>query len=230
MKEHYNGLCIKLIKWIYLVALNIQTYILKVLNQLDSAVVKHRKYTRIFYQVLFPPFRTIVSSIGTYNYNCSVLRLSSFISYTRQILHEDSFTFIEEIKLVSARDQFLISFDVRACSQISNCLKELTLVIEAINLNFEISADIKFTKRELRKLFRIATSETHFIFNGSILDQIDGVAMGPPLVPVLANLFMGFREHNWIEQRYMDDIFPVCESESDADSFYCYLNTRHEKY
>ena len=84
------------------------------------------------------------------------------------------------------------------------------------------TADIKFTKCELQRLFRIATSETHFIFNGSIFDQIDAVAMGAAcsmqsclwkfvnklartdthsqLVPVSANLFMGFHEHNSIEQ------------------------------
>ena len=60
--------------------------------------------------------------------------------------------------------------------------------------------------------------------------------MGSPLEPVLANLFMCFHEQNWIEQatnvkpifykRYVDDIFAV--SESDADAFYSYLNTRYE--
>ena len=49
---------------------------------------------------------------------------------------------------------------------------------------------------------------------------------------------MGFHEQYWIEQatnvkprfykRYVDDIFAVFESESDADAFYSYLNTRHE--
>ena len=58
-------------------------------------------------------------------------------------------------------------------------------------------------------------------------------------LPFLANFFMGFHEENSIEQatnvkpifykRYMDDIFAVFESESDADTFYSYLNTRHEK-
>ena len=48
---------------------------------------------------------------------------------------------------------------------------------------------------------------------------------------------MGFHEQNWIEQatnvkpifykRYVDDIFAIFESESDADAFYSYLNTRH---
>ena len=62
--------------------------------------------------------------------------------------------------------------------------------------------------------------------------------MSSPLAPVLANLFMGFHEQNWIEQatnvkpifykRYVDYILVVFESESDADAFYSYLNTRHE--
>ena len=67
-------------------------------------------------------------------------------------------------------DKSLISFDLT--SIFTNIpLSEATDI--AINLIFENSPDIKFTKRELRKLFRIATSETHFTFNGSIFDQID---------------------------------------------------------
>ena len=130
-------------------------------------------------------------------------------------------------------DKSLISFDV---ANLFTNIRLSEAIDIAINLIFENSPDIKFTKRELRKLFRIATSETHFTFNGSIFDQIDGVAMGSPLAPVLANLFMGFHEQNWIEQatnvkpifykRYVDDIFAVFES--DADAFYSYLNTRYE--
>ena len=53
-------------------------------------------------------------------------------------------------------------------------------------------------------------------------DQIDGVAMGSPLGPVLANLFMGVMEDMWLNEysgppvlfykRYVDDIFCVFES------------------
>ena len=69
-----------------------------------------------------------------------------------------------------------------------------------INLNFENSPDIKFTKYELRKCFRIATSETYLIYNSSIFDKSDGVAMDFPLTLALANLFVGFYEQNWTEQ------------------------------
>ena len=94
-------------------------------------------------------------------------------------------------------DKFLISFDIT--SLLTNILLS-EAIYTAINLIFENSPNIKFTKRELQKLFRIATPETHFTFNGSIFDQIDGVAMSSPLATVLANNFMGFYEQNWIKQ------------------------------
>ena len=93
-------------------------------------------------------------------------------------------------------DKFLISFDVT--SLFTNIPLSEAIDI-AINLLFENSPDTKFTKRELRKRFRIATSETYFPFNGSIFDHIDGVAMGSQLAPVLVNLFMGFHEQNRID-------------------------------
>ena len=40
------------------------------------------------------------------------------------------------------------------------------------------------------KLLEFATKKSHFIFDGQYYDQIDGVAMGSPLGPVLANIFM----------------------------------------
>ena len=57
------------------------------------------------------------------------------------------------------------------------------------------------SKSELRSLslFTVATAQTHFLFNGSFYDQIDDVAMGSPLAPVLANLFMGHHEKLWLE-------------------------------
>ena len=54
------------------------------------------------------------------------------------------------------------------------------------------------SKVELKKLFEFATSGTHFLSQGAFYDQIDGVAMGSPLCPILANLFMSYYETMWL--------------------------------
>ena len=64
----------------------------------------------------------------------------------------------------------------------------------AINLIFEDEPNIDFTNHELEKLFRIVTSGTHFLFNGDIVDQTDGVSIGFPLALIIDNVFMSFRE------------------------------------
>ena len=83
----------------------------------------------------------------------------------------------------------------------------------------EDKTDIKLSATELKTLLRFAKAQTHFLFKGSFYDQVDGVSMGLPLVPVLANLFMGHNEKDWIEnykgskilfyRRYVDDTFCV---------------------
>ena len=43
-----------------------------------------------------------------------------------------------------------------------------------------------------------AISQTDFIFDSKFYNQIDGAAMGSPLAPVIANIFMGFHEPKWL--------------------------------
>ena len=68
----------------------------------------------------------------------------------------------------------------------------------------------------MKKLLLICTKEMHFSFNGKMYQQIDGVAMGSPLGPVIANIFMSELEKTldpalsedvsfWT--RYVDDTF-----------------------
>ena len=86
-------------------------------------------------------------------------------------------------------------------------------------------------------MFSIATSQTHFLFNDNVFDQIDGVTMGSPLTPVFANLFLGHHEKIWLKnyygpsnlfyRRYVDDIFCVFDNENDAKLFFDFINSQH---
>ena len=48
----------------------------------------------------------------------------------------------------------------------------------------------KFDPCTVKTLLSFAVKENHFLFNGVLYNQIDGVAMGSPLGPSLANIFM----------------------------------------
>ena len=61
----------------------------------------------------------------------------------------------------------LISFDVT--SLFTNIPLEEIINI-AVDVIFENYPNIKFTRKELQKLFQIVTSETRFIFNNEIYD------------------------------------------------------------
>ena len=93
--------------------------------------------------------------------------------------------------------KFLVLHDVT--SLFTNISLQETIVI-AINLIFNDHPNLKITRKKLKKLFLFATSQTHFIFNSTFYDQIDGVAIGFPLAPVLANIFMGFHEPKWLNK------------------------------
>ena len=93
--------------------------------------------------------------------------------------------------------KFLISFDVESLFTNIPLEECIDLAVEYIS---EGNPDFKPTPSDLKPLFSFATAETHFLFKGSFYDQIDGVAMGSPLAPVLANLFMSHHEKIWLEQ------------------------------
>ena len=184
---------------------------------------------------LTPPLRPIVSSINTYNYNlakhlCTLLTHLIPNDYTTK----DSFSFVNEFNNLDNSNKYLISYDIQSLFCNIPLLETIDLAVDLIhanNINFPIN------KTELKQLFLFATSETHFLFNGSYFDQIDGVSMGSPLAPVLANLFLSHHERTWLSnfkdssvlfyRRYVDDIFCMFHNEPDALLFFNYLNLQH---
>ena len=181
-----------------------------------------------------PPFRPIVSSIGTYNYNlskflCDLLEPHVPCDYNVR----DTFSFVHEINQLPTSGKFMVSFDVESLFTSIPLDECIDLAVTYI---YQGNPGLAISPTDLETLFSFATAGTHFLFKGAFHDQVDGVAMGSPLAPVLANLFMGHHEKNWLDnfsssqvlfyRRYVDDTFCLFNNEDDALSFFDYINAR----
>ena len=95
----------------------------------------------------------------------------------------------------------------------------------------------KIKKKIFRKILT-KCSENIFIFNNEVYQQIDGLSMGSPLAPILANWFVNKVESRLLQdtkvkqpkfyRRYVDDIFAIFESTRDRDKFFSLLNNSHK--
>ena len=78
------------------------------------------------------------------------------------------------------------------------------------------------------------------MFNNKFYKQIDGVAMGSPLGPALANIFMCSTKNKWLKdcpdglrpvfyRWYFDDIFVLFFSLDHAEMYKKYLSSKHSE-
>ena len=89
----------------------------------------------------------------------------------------------------------------------------------------------------MRSFLEICTKESHFQFNNAFYDQVDGVAMGSPLGPLFANIFMCEFERKHMAElkklgvkrwlRYVDDIFATFANKEDAEKVLEFINKQH---
>ena len=93
-------------------------------------------------------------------------------------------------------------------------------------------------KGDFRQLLRMATKGTVFYFNGNYYRQKDGVAMGSPLGPDMANAVLCHHEKAWIDDcplsyapifyaRYVDDIFVLIRSNEHISLLANYFSSKH---
>ena len=75
------------------------------------------------------------------------------------------------------------------------------------------------------------------MYNGHLYKQIDGVAMGSPLGPTIANFFLAnlememFKKTNLIKPtvylRYVDDVFAIFDCNDTLVNFFNFINKLH---
>ena len=149
---------------------------------------------------------------------------------------KDSFAFATDVRNQNP-DLFMSSFDID--SLFTNLPLDETIEL-CVKKTFGRKKKFKgFTKDEFKTLLEFATKDALILFNGKYYEQIDGVAMGSPLGPCLANVFLCHWEEIWLKKcpikfkplyykRYMDDTFLLFSSSEDVKKFDKYINSRHK--
>ena len=184
------------------------------------------------------PCRPILSMIGSAQHE-----LAKFLSAVLQpVLNlysnnciADSFSFAEMVRNleVEADKSFLCSFDISSLFTNVPLAETIQICTETLydgNLPTPV-----IPKHTFIELMEIATSSVEFSFNNIMYKQIDGVAMGSPLGPALANIFVGFYESKLFQNtskpivycRYVDDTFCLFQEESELKNFLANLNSLH---
>ena len=182
------------------------------------------------------PIQPIVSNIGTARYH-----LSKYSASLLSPLSESEYTvkysksFVQKFKLDKIQSNYnkIVSFDLKSLFSNVSLDQTVSIILNRIYNNREINTDT--SRSEMKELLYLCTKNVHFSFDNNIYIQNDGVAMGSPLGPILANIFMAELERsvipglankldNW--RRYVDDT--ICNKKVDSiDYVLSKLNNFH---
>ncbi|XP_064107906.1 uncharacterized protein LOC135216468 [Macrobrachium nipponense] len=183
------------------------------------------------------PIRPILTSYDTPNYklaNYLVPLLTEFSSNSYTL--KNSLEFKERI-LCQDSDLFMGSLDVEALFTNIPVEETIQIILSKIFTDNDTLFH-GFNYDNFKKLLTLAVQDTAFIFNGKAYVQADGMAMGSPLGPVLANIFMCELEERLLDNcplayhplfycRYVDDAFILFKDKYRADLFLHNANLAH---
>ena len=172
--------------------------------------------------------------ILTYNLAKFLLPILSPLTVNEFTVH-DLFSFAEEIVnfdancIMASLDVGSLSTNIPLDGTIENCINDLFSNNDTVD---------NFFKEDLKELLKFTSYESFFIFDNEYYSQLDGVAMGSPLGPTLANAFFCHFKKHWLSdcpqdfcpniyRRYADDTFATSNSHEQLKKFLDYMNTKY---
>ena len=183
------------------------------------------------------PLRPILAAYNNPNYQIAkylVPMLQPYANNKYSLLNSASL--VPEI-LPQDVDLYMVSFDVT--SLFTNIPLQAT--VEIILEKIFIEENVLFhglNRNNFKKLLEVAVQDTYFLFNKEIFKQVDGVSMGSPLGPIMANAFMCSLEEQMLDdcplsyrplfyRRYVDDTIALFRSREASENFLEHINGLH---
>ena len=176
------------------------------------------------------PLRPIVSSIGSVSYGVAkeVARIiKSLVGATEHHVN-NSMEFTEEIKKMKLeKGECLTSYDVSALFTSIPISSALDIINNKLQDDTDFHNRTKMSTNNIIELLDFCLRNTYFVFQGVFYQQIKGAAMGSPVSPIVANIFMEAFEARALAtavhppklwRRYVDDTC-VIQDQSHKEGF-----------
>jgi len=180
--------------------------------------------------------RLIISAVGSFNHEAAKW-LSDVLAplHHHSTVVRDTFSFVNEIQRNDLRGCVVASFDVK--SLFTNIPSKFNTNLIIKSLFQDGCTQIQgISQTQMKKLLKWICQSTTFQFNGKYCKQIDGVAMGSRIAPLLADVIISYVRDQALTKinvknkpivlwRYLDDIFVAVKDMNALDIFFNTLNS-----
>ena len=169
------------------------------------------------------PVRPIVDYTGSIGYNTSRALadiLGPMLGHTDHHV-KNSQHLAEDMNAVFIETgEMFISHDVVSLFTNTPIDQTLNIIRERLKNDRDLKNRTNLTVEDIMQLLEFIVTTTYFMFRGTIYQQKFGTAMGSPVSPVIANMYMEWLEHQAIAtapieckprlwKRYVDDVLEV---------------------
>ena len=139
------------------------------------------------------PLRPIVSSTGAASYETSkdLVRILKPLVGKSPYQVENSKDFIQQIQGIKIQeDQCIMSYDVKALFISVPIQPAIDIIKKLLEEDGELQKRTNMSVNHIISLLEFCLRSTYFTFQGRLYEQQEGTAMGSPISPRVANLFM----------------------------------------
>lgn len=185
------------------------------------------------------PLRPIVACRGTPFYDTAsyvAKIMNPLVGQSPHHLHNsrDMISRLQDIRVDD--DEELISYDVTALFTSVPVEESINIIDERLRQDDTLHHRTPLAVEQVVCLLRACLTTTYFVYEGEFYTQTEGAAMGSPVSPIVANIFMEHFEVKALQSytlsppklwgRYVDDNIGVLKR-SQIEAFTSHLNSQH---